>query len=156
MAAVCCSQSGVCKRHEIARYLPDANGKPSNHVPIAQAEPVLFPRATPATAAALKVGLDVYVHSPLLLVPSFYMITGTVKGQSLWHSLEQLRSEWLTASFGTAVFWTPLCFLNFRFVPQHSRILVVSIGSFMHKAWLSHLSNRERHRARVHGVFNVA
>ena len=104
-----------------------------------------------SAAAALKMGFDVYVHSPLLLVPSFYLITGTVKGQTLAQTLAQLRNEWLEASFGTAVFWTPLCYLNFRLVPQHSRILFVSVGSFLHKTWLSHLSNRARHRERAIG-----
>ena len=88
-------------------------------------------------------------HSPLLLVPSFYLITGHVKGQSLSATLAQLRDEWLTASFGTAVIWTPVCVLNFRFVPQHSRILVVSVVSFVHKTWMSWLSNRQRHGERL-------
>ena len=39
------------------------------------------------------------------LVPSFYLITGRVKGESLSQSLTALREQWLTASFGTAVIW---------------------------------------------------
>lgn len=99
--------------------------------------------------AAIKMALDVYVHSPFLLVPSFYIITGLAKDQTLRQSLDQLRAEWFDASFGTAVFWTPLCLFNFRFVPQHSRILVVSVFSFVHKTWLSWLSNRKRHQERL-------
>lgn len=104
-----------------------------------------FGVAPTLSTAAKKMCFDVYVHSPLLLVPSFYMITGAVKGESTSQISAQLRDEWFTASFGTAIFWTPLCLLNFHFVPQHSRILVVSVGSYLHKTWLSWLSNRQRH-----------
>ena len=99
--------------------------------------------------AVLKMGFDVYVHSSLLLVPSFYMITGGVKGQSLEQIAAQYRAEWFTATFGTCLYWTPLCILNFRYVPQHSRILVVAVLSFVHKTWLCWLSNRARHRERL-------
>ena len=57
-------------------------------------------------------------------------------------TLARLRREWRTASFGSALFWTPLCLVNFWLVPQHSRIVVVAIFSFLHKTWLSWLSNR--------------
>ena len=90
-----------------------------------------------------------YLHGTLLLVPSFYAITGAVKGQTAEQTATQLRKEFFHASFGTCAFWTPACFLNFLFVPQHSQILVVSVLSFCHKAWLSWLSNRERHSARL-------
>ena len=96
-----------------------------------------------------KMLVDVYLHGTLLLVPSFYVITGTIKGQSLQQVAQQYRAEWFTASFGTAMYWTPLCTLNFLFVPQHSRILVVAVLSFVHKTWMSWLSNRTRHRERL-------
>ena len=91
----------------------------------------------------------VYIHGALLLVPNYYMITGLVKGQSLEQIATQLRAEWFNAAFGTCFFWTPLCALNFRFVPQHSQILFVSVFSFLHKTWMSWLSNRQRHRERL-------
>lgn len=99
--------------------------------------------------AVLKMLFDVYVHGAILVVPSFYMITNTIKGYSPTQIADQLRREWWDAAFGTCLFWTPLCFINFRFIPQHSRILFVSIGSFAHKMWMSWLSNRERHHARL-------
>jgi len=108
----------------------------------------VFGTAPLARVAACKVLCDVYVHTPFLLIPSFYAITGQFKGQTLAESLAQCRREWFEASFGSALFWTPLCFMNFRFVPQHSRILTVSVASFLHKTWMSYISNRERHAER--------
>jgi protein Mpv17 len=57
--------------------------------------------------AAQKMLLDVYVHTPLLLIPSFYLITCLVRGRTLRQTLAQLRKEWWTASFGSILFWTP-------------------------------------------------
>ena len=74
---------------------------------------------------------------------------GIVKGQSLSEITQQYKAEGVEASFGTALLWTPVCVVNFLYVPQHSRILVVSVVSFIHKTWMSWLSNRQRHRARV-------
>lgn len=99
--------------------------------------------------AVKKMLCDVYVHTPFLLIPSFYAITGAFKGQSLTGSVAQLKAEWFEASFGSALFWTPICAFNFRYIPQHSRILTVSVASFVHKTWLSYLSNRQRHKERM-------
>ena len=70
------------------------------------------------------------------------MITCRIRGRSLRQTVVQLRREWWTASFGSALFWTPLCLLNFLLVPQHSRVAFVAAFSFLHKTWLSWLSNR--------------
>ena len=87
---------------------------------------------------------DCYVHFPFLLLPSFYLITQTVgKGSSLRTAWARMRAEWRTAVAGSAVFWTPASFVSFGMVPQHSRVLVIAAFSFVHKTWLSWLSNRE-------------
>ena len=103
----------------------------------------LLGTALTLSVAVRKMIIDVYVHSPLLLIPSFYLITKMVMGRTLGDTLSQLRREWFTASFGTALFWTPLCTINFLYVPQHSRVVFVALLSFIHKTWLSWLSNRE-------------
>lgn len=96
------------------------------------------------STAFKKMFVDVYIHSPLLLIPSYYAITGTIKGQTTDQIARQLRAEWFTASFGTVLYWTPLCMINFYFVPQHSRILFVSAGLYVYNTWLSWLSNKQR------------
>ena len=93
------------------------------------------------SVATKKMIFDVYVHSPFLLVPHFYFLTGVVKGKSVQQCATQLRDEWFEASFGTAL----VCLLNFLFVPQHSRIAFVAAVSFCHKLWMSWLSNRRDH-----------
>mmetsp|Transcript_12094 Transcript_12094/g.23293 ORF Transcript_12094/g.23293 Transcript_12094/m.23293 type:complete len:101 (-) Transcript_12094:187-489(-) len=88
--------------------------------------------------------IDCYLHTPFLLIPSFYALTGSIKGQTPKEWGRQLRDEWMTASFGSVLYWTPVQIVCFRFVPQHTRIAFVTGMSFFHKAWLSWLSNRKR------------
>jgi len=94
--------------------------------------------------AAMKVMFDVGVHTPFMLIPMFYGITCTVKGKPMSETWKQLKEEWKEASLGSIGFWLPTCFVNFALVPQHSRILVISVMSFFHKTWLSWVSNRRR------------
>eukprot|EP00746_Dinoflagellata_sp_MGD_P087034 gnl/MRDRNA2_/MRDRNA2_34523_c0_seq1.p1 gnl/MRDRNA2_/MRDRNA2_34523_c0~~gnl/MRDRNA2_/MRDRNA2_34523_c0_seq1.p1 ORF type:complete len:234 (+),score=20.23 gnl/MRDRNA2_/MRDRNA2_34523_c0_seq1:78-779(+) len=103
-----------------------------------------FGMAPLLSTAFKKMFVDVYIHSPLLLIPSYYAITGAIRGDTADQIARQLRAEWFTASFGTALYWTPLCLINFYFVPQHSRILFVSAGLYMYNTWLSWLSNKHR------------
>jgi len=90
-----------------------------------------------------KLIVDVCLHTPLALIPSFYIITGLLRGDSLEASINHLKSCWLTASFGCLFFWLPVCTLNFAFVPQHSRILAVNVGNFFNKSFLSYLTKRQ-------------
>lgn len=90
-----------------------------------------------------KMVCDVYLHTPLMLVPSFYCITGALKGQGPTQIWSQLKAEWFEASLGSICFWTPAQLICFKLIPQHSRILFVALTSFFHKVWLSHLSNRQ-------------
>ncbi|OQR87317.1 hypothetical protein ACHHYP_09119 [Achlya hypogyna] len=103
---------------------------------------------TPRTVF-LQTFIDCYVHTPLLLIPSFYFITNAVKGKSVEETAIQLKREWHTASFGSVLFWTPAQIVNFWAVPQHSKILFVAGLSFVHKTWLSWLSNRHDHEQRT-------
>lgn len=96
---------------------------------------------------ALMTFLDVYIWSPIHLIPSFYIGTGMIRGKTFEQCIAQLKNEWFEASTGTALFWTPLVWTNFKFVPQHSQILIIVTCSFLHKTWLSYLSNREQQQA---------
>lgn len=91
---------------------------------------------------AMKTFFDVYVHTPFILVPCYYATTNAFKGISFRDTRKQLRQEWATASFCSAVFWTPAQMINFRSIPQHSKILYISLLSFVDKTGLSWLSNR--------------
>ena len=88
--------------------------------------------------------IDCFLHTPFVVVPCFYLTTGTIKGHSLVETATALQRDWVTASFGSVLVWTPAQLICFRWIPQHSRIVWVACISFLHKTWLSWLSNKER------------
>jgi hypothetical protein len=109
-----------------------------------------------ARNVVLQTVIDCYIHTPFALVPAFYYITNGVKGKTVHETTEQLKREWLTASFGSAAFWTPAQIFNFWLVPQHSKILYVAWLSFAHKTWLSWLANRHERAQRLRLVSEPA
>jgi len=103
-------------------------------------------------AALRKAAVDVFGNGVFLMVPSFYMTTGILKGETVEEAASQLRTEWVEASTGTCAFWLPTCAVNFALIPPHSRILSITICSFLHKTWLSLLSNASRVKERQVGA----
>ncbi|CAE7226490.1 mpv17 [Symbiodinium sp. CCMP2456] len=96
----------------------------------------------------VKTLFDVYIHTPFGVVPGFYLVTGTFKGDSLTRIHAQLKREWVEASLGSSLFWTPAQVVNFWLVPQPFKIAYVSVLSFAHKTWMSWVSNRDRYALR--------
>ena len=64
----------------------------------------------------MKAMIDCCVHTPFLLVPCFYYITGILKGDNVDNITSQLRKEWFVASTGSVAFWLPMQLICFRFV----------------------------------------
>eukprot|EP00930_Biecheleria_cincta_P099978 TRINITY_DN91592_c0_g1_i1.p1 TRINITY_DN91592_c0_g1~~TRINITY_DN91592_c0_g1_i1.p1 ORF type:complete len:197 (+),score=16.14 TRINITY_DN91592_c0_g1_i1:134-724(+) len=100
-----------------------------------------FIGASTALRAGITTLIDVGLHTPFALLPSFYLITGLLQGNSMEQISAKMQREWRFASCGMACFWIPVCALNFFFVPQHSRILAVTSAGFVNKTWLSWHSN---------------
>lgn len=94
--------------------------------------------------ALIKVALDVGPHTWVIFTPLFYYITGIVKGYDINYITNQLKREYLTATFGTTIYWTPIMFVSFRYCTIHTRILWLTCFSFFHKTVLSWYSNRTR------------
>lgn len=97
----------------------------------------------------LKSVIDCTLHTPFLLLPSFYFITGTCKGDSVHKIYEQLKSEWIVTASGTSAYWIPLMLISFRYMTPETRILYITSCSYIHKTALSWYTNRERVQNRM-------
>jgi len=108
--------------------------------------PAFFDRMIPKSPKPVKkmaaAFVDCGIVTPLLLLPSFYLITMSIKGESLAKIWHRYRTDFVEVTLGTFVYWFPIVTTNFYFIPQHSQILVIVVGSFIHKCWLSWVSNR--------------
>lgn len=92
----------------------------------------------------LKSVIDCTLHTPFLLLPSFYFITGTCKGDKPYKIFEQLKNEWIVTASGTSAYWIPLMLISFRYMTPETRILYITSCSYIHKTALSWYTNRER------------
>ena len=99
--------------------------------------------------AMVKAFMEIGPHAWMLFTPAFYYSTGIIKGYDTEYITNQLKNEYLTASTGTALYWTPVMFASFRYCTIHTRILWVASFSFIHKTALSWYSNRTRVKERM-------
>jgi len=95
-----------------------------------------------ALRAVYTSAIDCCLHTPFLLLPNYYLITGLIQGLSIKQIKGKLTGEWVTAASGMGAFWSPTMIINFLLVPQHSRTLFVGVASIVSGTWLSWHSNK--------------
>jgi len=113
----------------------------------------LIPKASQPVKKVMSAMIDCAVVTPILLLPTFYLITFKIKGYSLQEAWDRYCSDCIEVTLGTFLFWMPICTTNFYFVPQHSQILVITICSFIHKTWLSWVSNRYSNKSQANWTY---
>jgi len=94
-------------------------------------------------SSAYKTSFDLFVNSPFILLPYYYLLTQSIQGYSLKEIEHKFRAEFWGSYIGTLGFWVPGCLGNFYFVPVQFRILFLCWLSFCHKFWLSWFSNKD-------------
>ena len=97
----------------------------------------------------LKAFIDCSIHTPFLLLPCFYFMTGIIKGQSVNGIALQLKDEWYTCSTASLAYWVPMMWFNFRYCTPQTRIFFIATMSWIHKSALSWYSNRNRVAQRI-------
>eukprot|EP01083_Nonionella_stella_P053456 141416_1 len=88
-------------------------------------------------------------HTYTLFIPSYYFITGIIKGNTILQIKQQLRHEYFASSSATMCYWMPLMWFNFTYCRLQTQILFLSTFSFIHKTALSWYSNRNRFKQRL-------
>jgi len=108
--------------------------------------PAFFDRMLPNYSRPVKkmaaAFVDLGIVAQIIFFPSFYLITFSIKGETLANVWKRYKTDCVEVTLGTFVYWFPIVTVNFYFVPQHSQILLIVVGSFIHKCWLSWVSNR--------------
>lgn len=100
----------------------------------------------------LKALIDCGLHSPFILLPCFYFMTGLIKGQSVNSITTQLSEEWWTSSTATFAYWLPMMWVNFKYCSPQTRIFFIATMSWAHKSALSWYSNRNRVKQRMQSL----
>lgn len=102
----------------------------------------VMPHSSRVTQKLMAAVIDCGLVTPSILIPSYYLITLGIQGESLQNIWKCYKEDFVEATLGTFFYWCPIVTFNFYFIPQHSQILLVVVGSFIHKCWLSWVSNR--------------
>jgi len=102
----------------------------------------MIPKSSILTKKMAASFVDCGIVTPVILLPSFYLITLSIKREPLPNIWERYKEDCVEVTLGTFFYWFPVVTFNFCFVPQHSQILLVVVCSFIHKCWLSWVSNR--------------
>eukprot|EP01084_Bolivina_argentea_P307354 531241_1 len=79
--------------------------------------------------ALTKTVVESLLHTYSIFIPSFYFITGTVKGYSVSEIKQQLKDEYFASAGGTMTYWLPLMYWNFKYCKLETRIFFVSTFS---------------------------
>eukprot|EP00483_Globobulimina_turgida_P011601 UN11623 len=98
----------------------------------------------------LKAFIDCAIH-PIIFIPFFYFITGTVKGQTPKQITLQLNNEWYTCYTAFFAYWLPMMWFNFKYCTPETRIFFIATMSFLQNSALSWYSNRNRVKQRSIG-----
>ena len=86
--------------------------------------------------------VDNFVHVPGLYIPSFYLMTNLLRGETFAGSYDTLRSNWKESVALCALFWLPAQFVIFSAVPAGARVRCVAAGDFVWNTVLSYLAHR--------------
>ena len=115
--------------------------------------PALFPKAvafagqslrrkladTAGLAAVLRqTAFEILVYSPVVYFPSYYVLTGAIKGEHPLQCLAACRANIEEDMADMALFWGPLQGLNFVLLPMHMRIPTMCLVGVV---WLGYLSS---------------
>jgi hypothetical protein len=107
----------------------------------------LYPRVFPGSTLTSAMGrtfLDCGVNVCCVLIPLFYVVTGTVKGYTLEKSVSILQSQYWDACFGLVAFWVPIVFATMLFFPPHLQSYPIQCAQVINKSWLSWFGNKCR------------
>jgi len=93
--------------------------------------------------------IDNFIHTPFFYIPSFFVATGILQGQSFDDCMNTCRLGWTSSVLATWVMWLPLQYLNFSVVPPHLRVLVLNCGCFIYNIEIDFITEYFRQKAQI-------
>jgi hypothetical protein len=94
----------------------------------------------PVADAAVKTGLCQFGTIPLIYMPTFFLITGAVRGMTLQASIDNGKAQYLRIYSRNVGFWIPVQMIQFFYVPQEWQIPFLCAAGFTWTVILSSLS----------------
>ncbi|KAI8429023.1 hypothetical protein MSG28_007599 [Choristoneura fumiferana] len=103
----------------------------------------LMPRADAKTAIK-KIICDQTFASPATIIFFFYGM-GLMEKKSPEQSTEELRQKFLYVYMGDCLFWPPVQFFNFYYLPTQYRVLYINAATLFFNIFLSFMKHFDQH-----------
>jgi len=101
-----------------------------------------FGTASSLRVVAKKVAAENLFFTPFIYFPSFYMITGAIRGDSARDSWSKMKEQYIDANMHAWQMWVVADAVNFALVPLQFRVIFACSAEFVWVSILSIISNR--------------
>ncbi|XP_037302546.1 mpv17-like protein 2 [Manduca sexta] len=91
-----------------------------------------------------KILCDQAVVSPLTILCYFYGM-GILENKSLEESKDELVKKFKYVYLGDCLYWPPVQFLNFYYLPTHYRVLYINLATMIFNIFLSFMKHFDQH-----------
>jgi len=96
--------------------------------------------ADPIADAAVKTGLCQFGSIPLVYMPTFFLVTGAVRGMDLQSGIDNAKANYLRIYSRNVGYWIPVQMVQFFYVPQEWQIPFLCAAGFTWSVILSSIA----------------
>ena len=92
------------------------------------------------------------IHDGSIMIPSYFFGVGFLQGDSLAHSRQNLRAEWLSSYLVGAGFWLPVMTINFAMIPPQYRVRTMAFANVAWSVIIDYMAHRGQPRGERRGA----
>lgn len=93
---------------------------------------------------SVKIVCDQAFVSPASLVIFFYAM-GALEKKPMQTSTEEIKSKLKYVYLGDCLFWPPIQFINFYYLPTHYRVFYTNVATVIFNVFLSYMKHYDQH-----------
>ncbi|KPJ09731.1 Mpv17-like protein 2 [Papilio machaon] len=90
-----------------------------------------------------KIACDQLFASPATLLCFFYGM-GTLENKTLEQSTLEVKQKFVYVYMGDCLFWPPVQFLNFYYLPTHYRVFYINLATMLFNIFLSFIKHYDQ------------
>ncbi|XP_053602470.1 mpv17-like protein 2 [Plodia interpunctella] len=103
----------------------------------------IFPQCNLKTVA-IKILCDQAFASPATIIFFFYGM-GVLEEKSFSKSTEEIVQKFKYVYLGDCLFWPPVQFINFYFLPTQYRVFYINVATMVFNVFLSYMKHFDQH-----------
>ncbi|VVC97250.1 unnamed protein product [Leptidea sinapis] len=85
-----------------------------------------------------KILNDQLLASPATILSFFYAL-GVLEGKTFKDSTQEIKEKFKYVYIGDCLFWPPIQFINFYFLPTHYRVFYINFATMIYNVFLSYM-----------------